>query len=285
MDPNGAQLRDLPILFADAVTEATWLLSTAIERSLRDSDQWIGEPRPEILWNCLTFVLHLTDRVAFAQLPSERRDVFMDRLVQTLASKVDRAELWNVHMLHGDGFVLIRRGDDLKRAYNIAQARWSQFTLTPRKGQAPSGTLGWEFAKSICGEMYDQWNPAHITLISICATETFVFLNKVLSEMTRGLEEGNTSGSKKAGSEPRVNSDFLESMKHPYRTEMERIQAAQKQAEEYVNELPKEVVDQLGWANLVSDFQKEFLLGMLPSQELAEQLHNQALNAEEPAEE
>ena len=59
----------------------------------------------------------------------------------------------------------------------------------------------------------------------------------------------------------------------------------QKQAEEYVNELPKEVVDQLGWANLVSDFQKEFLLGMLPSQELAEQLHNQALNAEEPAEE
>ena len=75
-------------------------------------------------------------------------------------------------------------------------------------------------------------------------------------------------------------------MKYPYRTEIERIQAAQKQAEEYVStHYAAEEIEKWGWANLVSDLQMDFLEGMLPSQELAEQLKNQALSAEKPTDE
>ena len=75
-------------------------------------------------------------------------------------------------------------------------------------------------------------------------------------------------------------------MNYRYGTELQRIQAAQRQAEEYVNtHCTAEEIEKWGWANLVSDLQMEFLEGMLPSQELAEQLKNQALSAEEPTDE
>ena len=63
-------------------------------------------------------------------------------------------------------------------------------------------------------------------------------------------------------------------MKYPYRTELERVQAAQRQAEEYVNQLPK--VGQYGWANLVTDLQKEYLMGSLTSEKLADRMKEQA---------
>jgi len=75
-------------------------------------------------------------------------------------------------------------------------------------------------------------------------------------------------------------------MNYPYRSELARIQGAQRRAEEYVNtHYTAEEIEKWGWANLVSDLQMEFLEGMLPSQELAEQLKNQALSAEEPTDE
>ena len=75
-------------------------------------------------------------------------------------------------------------------------------------------------------------------------------------------------------------------MNYRYGTELQRIQAAQRQAEEYVNtHYTAEEIEKWGWANLVTDLQMEFLKGMLPSQELAEQLKNQALSAEEPTDE
>ena len=175
-------------LFAGAVTEATQLLANAVERSPHHSDDWTGEPRAEILWICLTFVLHLTDRIVFS-VASGDRDLFMNRLVEILAEKIDRGEVGEMRQLPGEGFVRIRRGDDLKTEYNAAQRHWSRFKLW-REDKGVGGTLTWEFAKTIGCEMYDQCDPALITLVSICATETFGFLTKVFTEMRRGPDAG-----------------------------------------------------------------------------------------------
>lgn len=45
-------------------------------------------------------------------------------------------------------------------------------------------------------------------------------------------------------------------------TEMERIEAAEKAAQEYINTLPREQMERLGEANLLMDLTHEFLLRM-----------------------
>jgi hypothetical protein len=56
------------------------------------------------------------------------------------------------------------------------------------------------------------------------------------------------------------------------KTELERIQQANRLAEEYVNQLSPEVVEKWGYANLVYQILPEYLLAGLPSEELREQL-------------
>jgi|WetSurMetagenome_2_1015567.scaffolds.fasta_scaffold159488_3 hypothetical protein len=45
-------------------------------------------------------------------------------------------------------------------------------------------------------------------------------------------------------------------------TEMERIEASEKAAQEYIDKLPREQVDALGESNLLMDLTHEFLLKM-----------------------
>src|SRR5438093_776752 len=106
--------RELATTFVGAVTEAARALAEQIERELRRDESWSEEPRPEILWTSLGFVLHLTDRIAFARLSSNTRDVFMSTLLTTLAS--------------GGG------EDELRAEYRTAQRKYSPFKeLLPEK--------------------------------------------------------------------------------------------------------------------------------------------------------
>ena len=54
----------------------------------------------------MTFVLHLTDRIVFS-VASGDRDLFMNRLVEILAEKIDRGEVGEMRQLPGEGFVRI----------------------------------------------------------------------------------------------------------------------------------------------------------------------------------
>jgi hypothetical protein len=58
---------------------------------------------------------------------------------------------------------------------------------------------------------------------------------------------------------------------------MERVQRANRLAEQEVDRLPKDHVEKVGRENLVSDLAKEYLQGGLPSQELREDLNNSSL--------
>ena len=62
-----------------------------------------------------------------------------------------------------------------------------------------------------------------------------------------------------------------------HESEMGRIQAATRAANELINHLPPQIVDKLGRAQLVSDLSHQFLLSGIPSQELLERLRNQIL--------
>jgi hypothetical protein len=57
------------------------------------------------------------------------------------------------------------------------------------------------------------------------------------------------------------------------KSELERIQQANRLAEEYVNQLPADVVKKWGYASLVSDLVHEYLLAGLPSEELQAELN------------
>lgn len=53
-----------------------------------------------------------------------------------------------------------------------------------------------------------------------------------------------------------------------YKTEMERIAAARRLAEEEIKSMPPEAVEQWGYANILSDLVHEYLMSMPSSQEL-----------------
>ena len=63
-------------------------------------------------------------------------------------------------------------------------------------------------------------------------------------------------------------------------SEMERIKLAERLATKQVDNLDPKIVEQVGRANLISDLQKEYLEGSLPSQELENLLNDQTLNGQ-----
>lgn len=153
---------EAPAGFVGAVTEASRALAVQVERQLHRVDNWSEEPRPEVLWKCLLFVLHLTDRVAFASLPSASREFFMSSILSILAKTIDEKHL--------------------RSEYNAAQQTYSTFKdLLPKKGEGTRGTLFWEFGKNICLEHADT-NPAVMTMLSLCAADTFIALGKTFRE-------------------------------------------------------------------------------------------------------
>ena len=62
-------------------------------------------------------------------------------------------------------------------------------------------------------------------------------------------------------------------------TEFDRIAAADEAANKLISQLPPDLVEKLGEANLLSDLSHEFLLSSRPSQELADQIKAQILSA------
>ncbi|MEW5980176.1 MAG: hypothetical protein AB1898_30645 [Acidobacteriota bacterium] len=69
-------------------------------------------------------------------------------------------------------------------------------------------------------------------------------------------------------------------MKHPRRkhqTELERISSAESLAKKVVDGLPEELVEKLGYGQLVSDLQAEIILTGEPSEELANSIREQIL--------
>jgi len=151
-------VREAACAFVGAVTEAAGSLAEHVEQRLHRDSNWSEKPRVEILWTCLMYVLHLTDRVAFAHLSVETCDLFMSGILETLAATV------------GEG--------TLRNEYNTAQRRYSAFKkLLPEEGQGTTGTLCWEFAKAICFEN-SEMNPAIIVSLSLRAADTFEALDE-----------------------------------------------------------------------------------------------------------
>ena len=60
-------------------------------------------------------------------------------------------------------------------------------------------------------------------------------------------------------------------MPRPHKTELERIRAAEEEAQKVVDKMPPEVVENLG-SGLLSDLTHEYLLAGIPSDELAESM-------------
>jgi hypothetical protein len=142
------------------VRESSRSLAQSIEQRLHRSEDRIEEPRIEILWSSLMFVLHLTDRLAFARFGPLGREALMNDLLSLLAERIDE--------------------EMLRRHYETSQRRWSQFReLLPAEGQGTAGTLFWEFAKSICVE-FNKINPATIVLLTLEAANTFEALDETM---------------------------------------------------------------------------------------------------------
>lgn len=149
-------------VFLGAITEATRSLAEQIQRELTRDVTLSEEPPPELLWKCLLFVLHLTDRVAFSSLPMPSREHFMSRTLSILAETISE--------------------DYLRAEYNAAQRTYSEFKrLLPEREEGTRDTLFWEFGKRVCLEHNDM-NPAVITLVSLHAADTFIALEKTFRE-------------------------------------------------------------------------------------------------------
>lgn len=154
-------------MFVGAVTEGARLLAERIERRFHRDDTWSGEPRIEVLLSSLTFVLHATDRIAFANLTPDDRELFMSTILETLTANGGKEEL--------------------RAAYNAAQHKYSAFKeLLPQKGRGAGGTLFFEFAKSVCFENRDI-NPAVGMILTLQAGNTFDALASTFEECSKRI--------------------------------------------------------------------------------------------------
>ena len=152
-----------PEVFVDAVSEAARLLAQQTEQELQRSRSWIGEPRAEVLWESLLFVLHLTDRVAFARMGAVARDGFVQGVLTIFAGRI---------------------GEEVFRdEYAKSQARWSVYgQLAPTRAASPKGTLFWEFGKSIC-QQFNEINPAVAMMVSMRAAGIFESLDHAFQKL------------------------------------------------------------------------------------------------------
>src|SRR5262245_26744574 len=85
--------RALGQIFVGAVTESVRLLAEKIEGDLQPDENWSGEPQGDLVLSCGMFVLHLTDRIAFAYLAPAGHHLFMSTLLETVAERGGREQL------------------------------------------------------------------------------------------------------------------------------------------------------------------------------------------------
>ena len=98
-------------------------MSQQIERAISGAPTGT-EPRPEIYLDSLHLVLHLVDRLAFASLDLDGRQLYMNALLHEMASRAPDVEL--------------------EAGYNEVQLRFGKFRqLVHNENESLPGTLFW----------------------------------------------------------------------------------------------------------------------------------------------
>jgi len=87
---------------------------------------------PDIFSEALYFTLHVVDRFAFGQLDEHRRAVFMDGLLNAVASGLQDARV---------------DVETTREAYNELQREYGHFRF-PQVGESPLATIEWAFASA-----------------------------------------------------------------------------------------------------------------------------------------
>jgi hypothetical protein len=129
------------------------------------------EVAPQFIIEVAVFYMHLLDRLAFAHLGPERREVFTDRLIVAIV-KVILAELSKE--TSADDFCIA-----LRDTYNHRQIEYSRYKkLIPEKDESPKDTLYWEFSKILLSYLNDQNPVAMLPLVASVADFTNLFLTK-----------------------------------------------------------------------------------------------------------
>ena len=143
-------------------TEAAKVIAKMARRpngSFRDENN-----AQQFIIEVMVFYMHLVDRLAFAHLGAAKREIFMDRFLDTVL-KETLPELSN--NVSPEDFA-----ESLRETYNCRQKQYADHKLVPVDDEPPKETLCWEFSKILFGFL-DTVNPI-----------TFALLHKLVLQIT-----------------------------------------------------------------------------------------------------
>jgi hypothetical protein len=172
---------DAPELPARAVTLApsviTWAVAYADSiagdlTAAASEAKTHPSPTPAILLEALLLTIHVVDRLAFQVLGPDRRNLFMDSLLDAIHGQLPAVGIPPVV---------------LQEAYAEKQFHYSQFKkmFAPQE-ESPKDTLCWEFGKVIVTR-YGDANPIGATLIATGAMHTIGAIHKILHDPRCGI--------------------------------------------------------------------------------------------------